>query len=86
MCFLALSQAPPPEVIDIATNNPVIIAPTRSPPRACGPRRKPTKIGTRTGIKAGIIICLMALPVTMLTHFPYSGFPSPVIIPFISRN
>ena len=32
--FLALSQAPPPAVIEIATNNPVIITPINMPPTA----------------------------------------------------
>src|SRR6266480_3788521 len=35
--FLALSHAPPPEVIAIATNNPVTIVPTSKPPKTTGP-------------------------------------------------
>ena len=54
--------------IDIATNNPVTIEPTRSPPSASGPRTSPTIIGVRTGIRAGRIICLMAPFVTISTQ------------------
>ena len=46
----------------------VIIEPTRSPPRASGPRINPTKIGVRTGIRAGRIICLIAPVVTISTQ------------------
>ncbi len=35
--FLALSHAPPPEVIAMATNNPVTIVPTSKPPKTTGP-------------------------------------------------
>ena len=31
--FLALSQAPPPEVIEIATKIPVTMLPTKTPPK-----------------------------------------------------
>ena len=34
MYFLALSQAPPPEVIEIATNRPVTITPSSMAPTA----------------------------------------------------
>src|SRR5437899_5703222 len=56
MYFLALSQAPPPLVIDIAINTPTTILPTRHAPRASGPKTKPTTIGANTGIRAGAII------------------------------
>ena len=49
MNFLALSQAPPPVHIEIATNKPVIIVPIRSPPNALGPKKTPTITGTATG-------------------------------------
>src|SRR5215831_3717921 len=73
--FLALSHAPPPLVIEIATNNPVTMLPTSTPPSACGPRITPTRIGETTGINPGIIIFLMAACVTISTHVPYSGLP-----------
>src|SRR5439155_10733444 len=37
MYFLALSHAPPPVVIDIATNSPVMMVPISKPPSATGP-------------------------------------------------
>ena len=50
---------------------PVMIAPMSMPPKAVGPRTTPTTKGLITGIRAGTIICLIALPVTMSTHFPF---------------
>src|SRR5476651_2021031 len=44
--FLALSQAPPPVVIEIATNRPVTMVPTSRPPSAFGPSTTPTITGT----------------------------------------
>src|SRR3989338_6399964 len=51
--FLALSQAAPPLVIEIATNIPVTIVPTNIPPRATGPSKKPTITGAILGLKQG---------------------------------
>ena len=39
MYFLALSQAPPLEVMAMAMNSPVTIVPTSTPPRTTGPER-----------------------------------------------
>ena len=88
MNFLALSQAPPPLVMEIATNNPVTIVPTRTPPSVFGPSIgvNPIMRGARTGIAAGIIIFWIAALVTMSTQVPYSGFPVPSMMPLISRN
>src|SRR3990167_7404837 len=93
MYFLALSHAPPPDVIEIATNIPVIIEPTSNPPSilaaASSPKPLPIKtiaIGATIGSSAGIIISLMAALVTISTHLPYSGLAWPVIMPFISLN
>ncbi len=45
MYFLALSQAPPPEVIEMATNSPVTITPISMAPRAAKPSVLPaTKV------------------------------------------
>src|SRR5437879_2521810 len=84
--FLALSQAPPPLVIEMATNSPVTILPTNTPPSACGPRITPTRMGEITGISPGIIIFRIAARVTISTQVPYSGLPVPSIIPLISLN
>ena len=46
MYFLALSQAPPPLVIWIATKTPTDDEPTSIPPSALGPSTKPTAIVT----------------------------------------
>ena len=40
MYFLALSHAPPPVVIEIATNRPVTIVPISTPPSAFGPEQQ----------------------------------------------
>ena len=60
MYFLALSQAPPPVVIEIATNRPVTIVPISRPPSACGPSSMPTITGTATGSSEGTTISLIA--------------------------
>src|SRR5471030_1228603 len=65
MYFLALSQAPPPVVIEMATNKPVTMVPISTPPSACAPASdepashlKPnaTTTGTSTGSSDGSII------------------------------
>src|SRR5205085_1145929 len=68
MYFFALSQAPPPVDIEMATNSPVTIVPISTPPSACAPaagpprnlKPRPTTIGTSTGSSDGIIISLIA--------------------------
>ncbi len=65
--FFALSHAPPPVVIEIATNKPVIIVPSNSPPKVTGPKTTPTITGTRTGNKEGTTISLIAATVSKLT-------------------
>ncbi|MBA7639880.1 hypothetical protein ES703_47541 [subsurface metagenome] len=72
--------------MEIATKTPVIILPIKSPPRASGPKIKPTKIGAKIGIKPGTIICFKAERVTISTHLPYSGLALPSIKPLISLN
>src|SRR5665213_4517893 len=74
MYFLALSHAPPPVVIEIATKMPVTIVPINNPPSACGPSSSPTSTGTSTGNSDGTIISLIADLVSMSTATPYSGF------------
>ena len=86
MYFLALSQAPPPVHIEIATKSPVMMVPISKPPRAAGPKNKPTKIGTTTGKSDGMIISLIAAEVSISTALPYSGFAVPSIMPGISLN
>src|SRR5438067_2496671 len=65
MYFLALSQAPPPVVIEIATKSPVTIVPISMPPSAAGPSSMPTRIGTITGSSDGSTISRMADAVSM---------------------
>jgi len=72
--------------MEIATKIPVTMLPISNPPRASAPRIKPTKIGVKTGIRAGKIISLIADFVTISTHLPYSGFAVPSIKPLISLN
>ena len=75
MYFLALSHAPPPAVIDTATNNPVMITPSNIAPTdanaaTCPPIAKIIKyktIGDNTGNKEGIIISLIAATVNRST-------------------
>ena len=86
MYFFALSQAPPPVHIEIATNRPVTMVPISKPPSATGPRINPTRIGTMTGSSDGIIISLIAAEVSMSTARPYSGLAVPSMMPLISRN
>ena len=86
MYFLALSQAPPPVHMEIATNRPVTMVPMSMPPKATGPNSKPTATGTATGSKDGIIISLMAAVVSKSTALPYSGLPLPSMMPLMSRN
>ncbi|KAG0910435.1 hypothetical protein G6F32_016825 [Rhizopus arrhizus] len=71
MYFLALSQAPPPVVIEMATNRPVTIVPISSPPSARGPSSRPTTTGTATGSSDGTIISRMAERVSMSTALSY---------------
>src|SRR5215469_2162743 len=78
--FLALSQAPPPEVIEIATNNRVTIVPTSTAPSITYPKNDAARTNT-TGSSAGMIISFRAAFVTISTHFPYSGGSVPVTIP-----
>ncbi len=64
MYFLALSHAPPPDVIESARKKPVTIAPTSTPPIIFAPAvlrqrmtdRMTMRIGTPIGIIAGTII------------------------------
>src|SRR4249919_4365604 len=65
MYFFALSHAPPPVVIEIATNIPVTIVPINTPPSAFGPSSRPTTTGTATGSSEGTIISLIADLVSM---------------------
>src|SRR5699024_2622072 len=74
MYFLALSQAPPPVVMEMATNRPVTMVPISTPPSATGPRIRPTRIGTTTGSSDGMIISLIADLVSMSTARSYLGF------------
>src|SRR5882757_5486875 len=68
MYFLALSQAPPPEVIEMATNRPVTIVPISIAPTVVnaapwppiGMITKYTTIGASTGSSDGMIISLIA--------------------------
>src|SRR6187455_398391 len=62
--FFALSQAPPPEVIEMARKIPVTIVPISRPPSISG-LMIPTTIGNTIGIAAGSIMLLIAEAVTM---------------------
>ena len=76
--FFALSQAPPPAVIEIAINKPVMItpnsiAPTEDNADSVSLIIKITKykiIGDRTGNRDGIIISLIAALVNKSTNLP----------------
>src|SRR5881227_77639 len=74
--FFALSHAAPPEVIAIATNNPVTIVPTSKPPRATAPSGLIIATATTAtkGNNAGTIISRKAAFVTISTQGPYSWF------------
>ena len=82
MYFLALSQAPPPVHIEIATNRPVTMVPKSIAPRAAkaatGNDRDDRPLHDRGGL--GITISLMAA-VVMSTALPYSGLPVPSMMP-----
>ena len=75
MNFLALSHAPPPLVIEMATNKPDTITPSNSAPSAANPSACPatavmtkyTTIGVSTGSSDGTIISLIAAFVTKST-------------------
>src|SRR3546814_16044216 len=94
MYFLALSQAPPPVVIEIATNRPVTIVPINRPPSACEPAAGPpshlnpnlTTTGTSTGRKDGMIISLLADLVRMSTALSYLRLPVPYMLQGMSRT
>ena len=86
MYFLALSQAPPPVVMEMATNRPVTMVPINSPPSAAGPSSMPTTMGTTTGSSEGTIISRMADAVSMSTALSYSGRAVPSMMPLMSRN
>ncbi|MNT82120.1 hypothetical protein D3C72_2218030 [compost metagenome] len=67
--FLALSHAPPPDVMDIATNNPLMMTPRSDAPSAAkaaafepeiSSTPKYTTSGAKTGSSDGIIISRIA--------------------------
>ena len=62
------------------------MVPISRPPSASAPSSRPTRIGTTTGSSDGIIISLIAAPVSMSTALPYSGLAVPSMMPLISRN
>src|SRR5258708_5800360 len=78
MYFLALSQAPPPEVMEIATNRPVTMVPTSMAPTVVNAAAWPpiqlitkyTTIGASTGRSDGMIISLIAALVSRSTALP----------------
>src|SRR5262249_293038 len=78
MYFLALSQAPPPAVMEIATNRPVTITPSNMAPTAAKASERVammlittnTTIGDSTGSSDGIIISLIAALVSISTARP----------------
>ncbi len=88
MNFFALSHAPPALAMNMASKTPVTVAPASMPPRAYGPRTKPTRIGITTAITPGSIISVNAAFVQISIHLVTSGFtPSfPSSRPGISLN
>src|SRR6267143_4010371 len=86
--FFALSHAAPPNVIEMAINNPVTIVPTSKPPSTTGPNGLMTATSTTAtnGSNAGTIISRSAAFVTMSTQVPYSGLSCPVKIPGFASN
>src|SRR5204862_217244 len=86
MYFFALSQAPPPVHMEMATKRPVTIVPISTPPSACGPRIRPTSIGTSTGRSAENILSLHPARVSMSTARPYSDLAVPGTKPAVSLH
>src|SRR3546814_6446299 len=94
MYFLALSQAPPPAVMEMATKMPVTMTPSSMAPTALNaaawpPMAMMTKystMGDSTGSSEGMIISLIAALVSRSTQVPYSGLPVPSMMPGISLN
>ncbi len=78
MYFLALSQAPPPAVIEMATNRPLTMTPSSMAPSAekaapLPPIHEITKkhtIGDSTGSSDGTTISLIAARVSRSTALP----------------
>src|SRR5260370_36250713 len=98
MYFLALSHAPPPEVIEIATNRPVTMTPSSMAPTAenaadlpAGPPPAPkqvmkyTTIGESTGTIEATILSHNAALLSMSPARPYSGRACLGIKPRLSR-
>jgi len=67
MCFLALSRAPPPHIIIMASGMAVIVAPMTRAPMACQPRVYPTMMGVVVVRRVGVIMSLRAFLVAMST-------------------
>ena len=84
--FLALSQAPPLLAIINANSTPLTVAPASMPPKAMGPRPKPTATGANTANRPGRIISRSAAAVLISTQRRVSGLALPSIKPSISRN
>ena len=63
-----------------------MMVPISNPPKALGPRIRPTNTGTTTGNRLGMTISLMAAVVSMSTALPYSGLAVPSMMPGISLN
>ena len=86
MYFLALSQAPPPVVMEIATKMPVTMVPTSTPPRACAPERQADDDGTSDGQQRRDDHFLDRGLGQHVHAVPYSGLPVPSMMPWISLN
>ena len=84
--FLALSQAPPALFWKMPMSTPLTVMPASRPPRASGPKAKPTITGLNRARAPGRIISRMEAWVLMATHFSYSGLALPSMIPGISLN
>src|SRR6476661_4231207 len=92
--FLALSQAPPALLWNMAMSTPLTVTPASRPPNTSAdeavenmPRQpKPIIMGVSSAMAPGIIISRIAAWVLMATHFSYSGRPVPSMMPGISRN
>ena len=69
----------------MAMNRPTTMMPISRPPSAWA-ESMPTITVTTIGISDGMIISRCAARVTMSTHWPYSGFSVPSMIPGCSRN
>ena len=82
--FFALSHAPPALFWNIPINTPLTVTPARNPPNASGPKDKSNNQWRNNGNCTRQHHFFNRCFVEIATHFSYSGFPVPSMIPGIS--